>query len=56
MSSVRADGFGAETSGEILLDFAIRPLRRGSAAISLLAISARALRFGGIDLYALGQS
>jgi hypothetical protein len=48
MSSVRAGGFGAEASGEVLLDFALRPLRRGSVAISLLAISARALRFAGI--------
>ncbi len=36
-------------SGEILVDFAFRPLRRGPAGISLLAISARALRFGGIE-------
>ncbi len=34
VGSVGADGFGVEASGEILLDFAFRALRRGSVAIS----------------------
>jgi hypothetical protein len=45
----RAKGFGADVLIDVLLDFALRLV---AIATSLVSISARALRFGGILSYA----